>query len=68
MSKNLLSGIANQEKKNNLKNRILLIYEGDVFFSSDFYGQTYNPITLFTNEDLKFIMKEIWNNRLIDNN
>ena len=38
MSKNLLDGKKNSNSSTNLKKKILLVDEVDVFFSSDFYG------------------------------
>ncbi len=60
MSKNQLSDQAKKEIKSDHSNRILLIDEVDVFFRSYFYGKSYNPVMLLTNDDLIFIMKEIW--------
>lgn len=47
MSQNLLRGQQNKVGGESKAKSILLIDEVDVFFSSDFYGQTYNPATLF---------------------
>uniref|UniRef100_A0A6B2KYW0 SecA family profile domain-containing protein n=1 Tax=Arcella intermedia TaxID=1963864 RepID=A0A6B2KYW0_9EUKA len=42
---------------------IILIDEVDVFFGPDFYGCTYNPATLLSNENTYAILKFIWGNR-----
>lgn len=44
-------------------NRVLLVNEVDTFFSRDFYGNTYNPCTLLTDDDVIEAIKFIWNNR-----
>lgn len=48
------------------KNRILLIDEVDVFFGSDFYGNTYNPATMISNEHTYEILNFIYSNRTTD--
>lgn len=39
----------------------------DTFFSRDFYGNTYNPCTLLTDNDVVEVIKFIFNNKN-DNN
>jgi len=44
-------------------NSILLIDEVDVFFGSDFYGNTYNPATMVSNEHTYELLNFIYSNR-----
>jgi len=43
--------------------RVLLIDEVDVFFSSSFMGQSFNPIAKLGCENTTILMKHIWHNR-----
>lgn len=43
--------------------RILLVDEVDVFFTKDFYGNSYNPITKLTDETIKDLIQNIWNEK-----
>jgi hypothetical protein len=58
MTKNLINGVSNTslEKSNSNEEHVLLIDEVDVFFSSNFYGKTYNPVTLFITPEIETIM------------
>jgi hypothetical protein len=47
MCKNLLNGISNEKKEVKFDKRVLLIDEVDVFFSDDFYCETYDPAFCF---------------------
>jgi len=51
-----------QESQNLSKGtkRLLLIDEVDVFFGADFYGNTYNPATLISNDKTFVILKFIY--------
>ncbi len=42
------------------KKSVLLIDEVDVFFSSTFFGKTFNPVALFEHPCITKIIKEIW--------
>jgi len=50
-----------QSRKN--RKRILLVDEVDVFFGLEFYGNTYNPASLFSNPDVYEILRFVWQNR-----
>ena len=55
-----------EAKKNNVesnKPRILLIDEVDVFFSTDFYGNSYNPMLSFTDSSIQDLILFIWKER-----
>jgi len=39
---------------------VLLIDEVDVFFSNDFYGNTYNPAALFADPTISALVKKMW--------
>ena len=60
----VLTGATNSAERKQLQHgdrpRILLIDEVDVFFSSDFYGKTYNPGITFKAPEIVTIMKAIW--------
>ena len=43
--------------------KILLIDEVDVFFSEEFYGETYDPITTFNTPEVEEIQRYIWEHR-----
>lgn len=43
--------------------KVLLIDEVDVFFSENFYGQTYNPVAYFSSEETIAMMNHIWTTR-----
>lgn len=43
--------------------RILLIDEVDVFFSPDFFGSTYNPVSRYCSNETQAIFSYIWNNK-----
>eukprot|EP01125_Pyxidicula_operculata_P009849 TRINITY_DN3246_c0_g1_i1.p1 TRINITY_DN3246_c0_g1~~TRINITY_DN3246_c0_g1_i1.p1 ORF type:complete len:2508 (+),score=513.73 TRINITY_DN3246_c0_g1_i1:49-7572(+) len=47
----------------NNRQSVLLIDEVDVFFGSDFYGNTYNPATLISNDTTYEILNFIYGNR-----
>jgi len=44
----------------NCSEEILLVDEVDVFFGSDFYGQTYNQVAQLKEPEVAVILKEIW--------
>jgi hypothetical protein len=48
-------------KKQKLSPRILLIDEVDVFFTKDFYGNSYNPITKLTDQRISNLIHDVWN-------
>ena len=64
-TKNFIEGnpIAQQGAAVNRPNRILLIDEVDVFFGVDFYGNCFNPATLYANQHTFALAKFIWTNR-----
>ncbi|KAL7554369.1 hypothetical protein ACHAWF_017810 [Thalassiosira exigua] len=43
------------------RKEILLVDEVDVFFGSEFYGQTYNQVVEFREPEIEEILKRIWN-------
>jgi hypothetical protein len=43
------------------RKEILLVDEVDVFFGSEFYGQTYNQVVEFREPEVGEILKKIWN-------
>jgi hypothetical protein len=43
--------------------RILLIDDVDVFFSADFFGETYDPLTTFNAPEVEEIQRYIWEHR-----
>lgn len=43
------------------RKEILLVDEVDVFFGSEFYGQTYNQVVEFKEPEIEEILKRIWN-------
>lgn len=45
----------------NARPEILLVDEVDVFFGSDFYGQTYKSVVEFREPEIAEILKRIWN-------
>ena len=45
------------------RTKVLLIDEVDVFFSEDFYGKTFNPVTRFRTPQTDEIQRFIWDNR-----
>jgi hypothetical protein len=65
MTRDLVLGEQLRPTQIRLPPRVLLIDEVDVFFSADFYGRTFNPITLFVdqNKHIEAVMHEIWRNR-----
>ena len=42
---------------------ILLVDEVDVFFGSDFYGQTHNQVAVLAFLEVQALLREIWKNR-----
>ncbi|KAL4481675.1 hypothetical protein ABPG74_007764 [Tetrahymena malaccensis] len=52
-----------QQKQESEIIKILLIDEVDIFFNTDYYGKTYNPVATFKNTEIEFIIKDIWNKR-----
>jgi hypothetical protein len=46
------------------KKRVLLIDEVDVFFSADFYGESYTPSAKYKIPEIEFLQKYIWDHRL----
>ena len=58
----LNSTLQNQNLKKNSKKKVLLIDEVDVFFSKDFFGNTYNPIALYQNKNVSKLIEFIWKN------
>ncbi len=48
------------EGPDNIRKEILLVDEVDVFFGSDFYGQTYNQVTQFREPEIASILQHIW--------
>lgn len=60
-----ISSAKNKNKKS--YPRILLVDEIDTFFSRDFYGATYNPVSLLKNSEISEIIYIIWNNRSLNN-
>lgn len=46
--------------KSNSSEEILLVDEVDVFFGSEFYGQTYNQVIEFKEPEIMAILKRIW--------
>jgi len=45
------------------KEKVLLIDEVDTFFGADFYGNTYNPATLISDDDTYGLLKFIYANK-----
>ena len=43
-----------------VRKEILLVDEVDVFFGSDFYGQTYNQVSLIREPEISDILNHIW--------
>ena len=39
-----------------------------MLFQSSFYGQTYNPSTLFKTKEVCTIIHEVWNNKSLEQN
>ncbi|KRX09621.1 P-loop containing nucleoside triphosphate hydrolase [Pseudocohnilembus persalinus] len=50
-----------KKSENEAKDKVLICDEIDVFFSKDFYGQRYNQLVLYQNEQISYLVKEIWN-------
>ncbi|XP_015923618.2 uncharacterized protein [Parasteatoda tepidariorum] len=48
------------DNNNDFKRTVLLIDEADVFFSKDFYGNTYNPVVFLEMKELLEIQPKIW--------
>jgi hypothetical protein len=42
---------------------ILLVDEVDVFFGSNFYGQTHNQVAVLASEEVEALLREMWKNR-----
>ncbi|CAL6025644.1 Conserved_hypothetical protein [Hexamita inflata] len=55
--------LQNNNVKNHNRERILLIDEVDVFFSKEFYGNIYKPMTQVSNNQIKTLIDYIWQNR-----
>jgi hypothetical protein len=51
------------QKKNYKRPNILLIDEVDVFFSKDFYGNTYSPSASLRDPTINELIKYIWSQR-----
>ena len=63
---NLITQGSSEKKKvdgHHRRPKILLIDEVDVFFSKDFYGNTYNPVTLLKNSVVTNLVNYIWSTR-----
>lgn len=52
--------IGTTQQSSNVANTILLIDEVDVFFTKQFYGETFNPVTNIFSESLALIQEKIW--------
>lgn len=52
--------IAIPSQKQVMQEEILLVDEVDVFFGSEFYGQTYNQVTQLREPEVAEILKSIW--------
>ena len=72
MTLDLLTGRNQEQLSKNLKrksidvvekNEVLLVDEVDVFFGSDFYGQTYNQVAHLEDDMIETLLREIWSNR-----
>lgn len=57
---NVLLGKPNKPGDFDKKKKMLLIDEVDVFFTQDFYGNTYNPILLVNNESVTELIEYIF--------
>ena len=66
MCSNLINGIKNSEIEEQTSNSVLLVDESDVLFQSSFYGQTYNPSTLFKTKEICTIIEEVWKNKSLE--
>ena len=42
---------------------ILLVDEVDVFFGSNFYGQTHNQVAVLASLEVEALLREMWKNR-----
>jgi len=64
-TKNFIEGtpVAINSASSQQVNRILLIDEADVFFGADFFGNCFNPATLYANLHTFEIAKFIWQNK-----
>lgn len=62
MNKNVTSYPDTKETKLNGKT-VLLVDEVDVFFGSDFYGNTHNQVASLEDELIEAILKKIWKSR-----
>jgi hypothetical protein len=62
VSKNQLEYIQNNLKTSACP-RILLIDEVDVFFTKDFYGNSYNPLLKLSDQTIIDLIKSIWKER-----
>jgi hypothetical protein len=49
------------DSNQNERKEVLLVDEVDVFFGSEFYGQTYNQVVEFREPEIGEIIKRIWN-------
>ncbi len=57
------AAISKQSTKSSDDNKILLIDEVDVFFSPDFYGNSYRPLTQLQDVSIFKLIEFIWRNR-----
>jgi hypothetical protein len=53
----------NEQKRSSIRPRVLLIDEVDVFFSKDFYGNSYRPSLNLTDKAIKDLIWYIWKER-----
>ena len=53
----------NEQKRSSIRPRVLLIDEVDVFFSKDFYGNSYRPSLNLTDKTIKDLIWYIWKER-----
>ncbi len=58
-----LTSISQNTSTNRANPRILLIDEVDVFFSKDFYGNSYNPMLNLTDPTINALIHHIWKER-----
>ncbi len=59
-NENKMSATLNEHFK---RPKVLLIDEVDVFFSKDFYGNTYNPVAPLKDQTITDLMNYIWSQR-----
>ncbi len=49
-----------RREANKTRKAILIIDEVDVFFSKSFYGKEFKPVALYQNEQIIFLIKQIY--------